>query len=217
MMPRRRHEAGLARRPATMPLHRSDRLLTIGLLLGLLAACAPATRVTLLPQAGGAPSAVAVRTGQAEQVLDRPYQVADVSQSGRISADATTAEQVRQAYPQLLALMPQPPERFVLEFEPGTSSLTADSQAQLARVIAQARARAGGEIVITGHTDRQGWLEANDRLSLERAQAIRALLIERGFAAALIEAVGRGEREPVVPTDDEVAEPRNRRAEIIVR
>jgi outer membrane protein OmpA-like peptidoglycan-associated protein len=29
--------------------------------------------------------------------------------------------------------------------------------------------------------------------------------------------VGRGEREPVVPTDDEVAEPRNRRAEIVVR
>jgi outer membrane protein OmpA-like peptidoglycan-associated protein len=46
---------------------------------------------------------------------------------------------------------------------------------------------------------------------------VRALLIERGFKADLIEAVGRGEREPVVPTDDEVAEPRNRRAELLVR
>ena len=83
--------------------------------------------------------------------------------------------------------------------------------------MARAQARSGGEIVVTGHTDRQGSLEANDQLSLERAQAIRTLLIERGFKPELIDAVGRGEREPVVPTDDEVAEPRNRRAVIVVR
>jgi OOP family OmpA-OmpF porin len=33
----------------------------------------------------------------------------------------------------------------------------------------------------------------------------------------LLTAIGRGEREPAVPTEDEVAEPRNRRAEIIIR
>ena len=52
-------------------------------------------------------------------------------------------------------------------------------------------ARAGGEIVVTGHTDRHGSLEANDRLSLERAQSIRTLLVERGFRPELIEAVAR--------------------------
>ncbi len=127
------------------------------------------------------------------------------------------AQAVREQYPQLLALQPPPAERFVLEFEPGTSQLTADSQARLDEIIARARARAGGEIVVTGHTDRQGSLEDNDRLARERAQAISTLLIERGFKAELIEAVGRGEREPLVPTDDEVAEPRNRRAELLVR
>ena len=43
------------------------------------------------------------------------------------------------------------------------------------------------------------------------------LMIERGFKAELIEAVGRGEREPAVPTEDEVVEPRNRRAVVVVR
>ena len=124
---------------------------------------------------------------------------------------------MRQSHPQLLAQRPPAPETFVLEFEPGTSQLTADSQARLADIVARAQARAGGEIVVTGHTDRQGSLEANDRLSLERAQSIRTLLVERGFRPELIEAVGRGEREPLVPTDDEVAEPRNRRAELLVR
>ncbi|MCU0924698.1 MAG: OmpA family protein [Hydrogenophaga sp.] len=183
----------------------------------LLTACAPATRVTLLPQADGRASAVEVRTGQGTQLLTQPYQVAKVSRNGEISSDTTTANQVREAHPLLIALQPLPPARFVLEFEPGSSQLTAASQAQIANVIAQARERVGGEIVVTGHTDRQGTQEANDKLSLERAQAIRTLLVERGFKAELIEAVGRGEREPLVATEDEVVEPRNRRAELLVR
>jgi outer membrane protein OmpA-like peptidoglycan-associated protein len=183
----------------------------------LLGACAPATRVTLLPQADGRPSAVQVSTGKGKQLLAQPYQVANVARSGEISPDTTTADQVREKHPQLIALQPQAPASFVLQFEPGTSQLTAASQAQIADVIARAKERAGGEIVVTGHTDRQGTLEANDKLSLERAQAIRTLLVERGFRAELIEAVGRGEREPLVATEDEVSEPRNRRAELLVR
>lgn len=182
-----------------------------------LAACAPATRVTLLPQADGSASAVEVRTREASQVLSQPYQTAEVGGQGRIATSSTSVEALRQRYAQLLALKAVPVERFVLEFEPGTSTLTPDSQSRLGDIIERARARSGGEIVVTGHTDRQGSLEANDRLSLERAQSIRTLLVERGFRPELIEAVGRGEREPLVPTDDEVAEPRNRRAELLVR
>ena len=89
--------------------------------------------------------------------------------------------------------------------------------AELDAVITAARARSGGEIVVVGHTDRQGAAEANDALSLRRANAIRELLITKGFRGELVEPVGRGEREPVVATEDDVPEPRNRRADIIVR
>lgn len=185
---------------------------------GWLTACAPVARVILLPQADGVPSAVVVTTPQqGEVVLDAPFEVAEVSRHGRVSTDTTTAEEVREQYPRLLAIEPMAPERFVLEFESGTSELTPTELARLEAVIERARARPGGEIVVTGHTDRQGTVEANDRLSLERALALRALFIERGFQPERIEAVGRGEREPLVPTEDEVAEPRNRRAEIVVR
>lgn len=197
--------------------HRPLPLLLCALTLGALGACAPATRVTLLPQADGSASAVEVRSRETAQVLSQPYQTAEVGGRGGIATGSTTADALRQQYPQLLTLKAVAPERFVLEFEPGTSTLTADSHARLGDIIERARARSGGEIVVTGHTDRQGTLEANDRLSLERAQAIRALLVERGFRPELVEAVGRGEREPLVPTDDEVAEPRNRRAELLVR
>lgn len=181
------------------------------------AGCAPASRVILLPQTDGLRSAVVVETGKGQQVLDQPYQTAEVSRQGELSTDQTTAKEVGERFPRLLALQPAPPQRFTLNFEPGTSTLTAESIAQLEKVIAAAKARAGGEIVVTGHTDRQGTLESNDALSLRRAQAVRALMVAQGFDGNRIDAVGRGEREPLVPTDDEVVEPRNRRAEITVR
>jgi OmpA-OmpF porin, OOP family len=185
----------------------------------LLSACAPATlqKVILLPETPARPAAVEVRSGEQTLLLDSPYQVAVLRTDQRLVAEATTAEAVAKAYPRLVDPPVLQPVRFVLNFEPGSAQLTPASQAQLSQVITQARQRSGGEIVVIGHTDRQGSADANDRLSLVRAQAIRDLLVQQGFDAELIEAVGRGEREPLVPTEDEVVEPRNRRAEILVR
>ena len=73
------------------------------------------------------------------------------------------------------------------------------------------------EVVITGHTDRVGAVEANDRLSLARAEAVREILVAGGLARSAITVAGRGEREPAVATADEVAEARNRRVEIKIR
>lgn len=216
------HNASLGVHISLMPqsilsfLHRPMALLVL-CAGGLLTACAPVARVILLPQPGGVPSAVVVGTPRAEVVLDAPYEVAEVSRLGWVDSDTTTAAEVRARYPLLLAIGPLEPDRFVLEFEPGTTELTPAELARLELMIERARARPGGEIVVTGHTDRQGTVQANDRLSLERALALRALFIARGFPPERIEAVGRGEREPLVPTEDEVPEPRNRRAEIVVR
>jgi outer membrane protein OmpA-like peptidoglycan-associated protein len=183
----------------------------------LCAACSvPSGRVLLLPQEGGA-GAVTVSTASAASVLSEPYAVAQVDRKGAMQQLLSSEAEVRQRYPSLLALMPPREERFTLHFLPGTSDLTPESVARLDGIITSARNRSGGEIVIVGHTDRQGAAEANDALSLRRAQSIRDVLVRRGFLSDLIEPVGRGEREPAVPTDDGVAEPRNRRADIIVR
>lgn len=183
----------------------------------LLAACTTTTRVTLLPQASGKPSAVDVSTDRGTEQISTPYQVATVGRLGGLSVQSTTPEQVLANYPSLLALQPLPPDRFVLEFEAGSSQLTPESQILLDTVIIKAQARPGGEIVVIGHSDRQGTEQANDQLSLERARWVRNMLLERGFQPDRVEAVGRGEREPLIPTDDGVAEPRNRRAEVLVR
>lgn len=185
----------------------------------MLTACTPATlqRVVLLPETPPRSTAVEVRSGEQALVLDSPYAVAVLRVDQPLVAETTTPEAVAKIYPRLVGQANAQPSRFVLNFEPGSSQLTPESRAQLPSVIAQARRISGGEIIVIGHTDRQGSAEANDRLSLVRAQAVRELLVQQGFDAELIEAVGRGEREPLVQTDDEVVEPRNRRAEILVR
>lgn len=186
------------------------------LLVGL-QACAPISRVTLLPEADGRSTAVQVQSASGVVDLTQPYQTAALQRDGRLQATQSSAGAVNAAHGPLLALPILPPVRLTLQFEPGTSTLTQESQSQLPRILAQAGGRAGGEILVVGHTDRTGSPQVNDTLSLQRAQAVRALLVQQGFAPELVEAVGRGEREPVVPTEANVNEPRNRRAEIIIR
>jgi OmpA-OmpF porin, OOP family len=183
---------------------------------GLCAACAPAGRVVLLPQSN-APSAVVVTTPSGSAELNTPYAATDLGRKGELTPVRSSETEVRERYPDLLRLRPPAPQRFTLNFLPGTSNLTPESSAELDTVMSAARARSGGEIVVVGHTDRQGAADANDALSLRRANAIRDLLVEKGFRGDLVAPVGRGEREPLVATEDDVPEPRNRRAEIIVR
>jgi len=192
------------------------RLALLVMVAGL-QACAPISRVTLLPQADGRATAVQVQSAAGVVDLTQPYQTAALQRDGRLEAQQSNAEEMSKRHGAVLALPLLPPVRFTLQFEPGTSTLTPDSQNQLPGILEQATARAGGEIQVVGHTDRTGSPQANDTLSLQRAQAVRNLLIQRGFEPALVEAIGRGEREPVVPTEANVNEPRNRRAEIIIR
>lgn len=201
------------------PMKHRRTTLGLGLLLAAgLAGCAgPVDRVILLPEDGGRPSAVEVRRGEEALRLDQPYQAATVDRSGQLVPAQSSAEEVRERYPKLIALRPQPPLKYTLSFLTGTSDLTPESERLLPEVLRAAAARAGGEILVIGHTDTVGDAAANDRLSLQRAQAIRERLLREGFDPERIVAIGRGEREPAVATGDEVNEPRNRRAELIVR
>lgn len=186
----------------------------------LLAACSsPGTRVVLLPQADGRPSAVVVSTEDGEETLSTPYERATtkLGAKGAPTIDKANPERLQRDNRMLFELLPPPARSFTVYFEPGGTVLTAASQATLTEALAAARGRSGGEIVVTGHTDTVGAAALNDSLSLTRAQQIRQLFIARDFPSNRIEAVGRGERELAVRTAEDVDEPRNRRVTIEVR
>ncbi|MDQ0037601.1 outer membrane protein OmpA-like peptidoglycan-associated protein [Variovorax boronicumulans] len=206
-----------------MPTSMSPRpllLLSTALVTALLAACStPGTRVVLLPQADGKPSAVVVRAKDGEEVLSRPYQraTAAVGASGAPVVDQADAAKVQAENKPLFDMRPPPPQRYTVFFEVGGTTLTPASQQIMTEALAAALARSGGDIVVTGHTDTKGTGESNDQLSRRRAQEVVQLFVERQFPANRVEAVGRGERDLAVPTADEVDEPRNRRVTIEVR
>ncbi|HOB94018.1 MAG TPA: OmpA family protein [Aquabacterium sp.] len=199
----------------------SARLLPVALLgavLGLLGGCAAVVsdRIILLPQADGRPSAVEVTAGSQTLRLDQPYATAEL-RDGRLTPATTTAEAVRATYGALLAQQPARPRSFTVQFEPNGNRLAAGAEAVLTEMRAALAVLPAAEVVITGHTDRVGSVEANDRLSLARAEAVRDILAAAGVPRSAMSVAGRGEREPVVPTADEVAEARNRRVEIKIR
>jgi len=185
----------------------------------LLVGCAagPQDRVVLLPGADGQVGRIAVNPGAGETVLDAAYASASVDAEGGLAQTQTTAAAVSQDFGAALAALPPRPKSYTLYFELDSDRLTEKSAIQVIAVLAEIAARPVADIIVIGHTDRVGDAAYNDALSLQRAEALRELLIEKGGDAARIGVAGRGEREPLVPTADEVPEPRNRRAELSVR
>jgi len=189
-------------------------------LLACLSGCCTPERVVLLPQRDGRPSAVIVHTqGQAESqglVLAQPYAEARLDGS-HLRLAQTDEASVRRDFGALMAFQPARPRLFTVNFRSNSNELTPETAPVLDEVRQALPQLAGGELIVIGHTDRVGSMEANDALSLQRADVVAQLLIKMGVPRAQIELVGRGEREPLVNTADEVDEPRNRRVEIKLR
>ena len=183
----------------------------------LLSACAPTTRVILLPQVDKTASAVIVRSATSQIVLNVPYQRASATGTDSLKSDTVNAEDIQKQYLGLFTAAPPRPTTFILNFLPGGTTLTPESEAALPKILAEVAERAGADMVVTGHTDTKGAMAINDELSLKRAGVVTQLLIDKGAASTRIESMGRGKRELLVKTDDDVDEPRNRRVEIVVR
>ena len=71
-------------------------------------------------------------------------------------------------------------------------------------------------LLIVGHTDAVGSSEYNQALSQRRATAAANYLSAQGVSSARLQAVGRGESEPLAPNDTEAGRQSNRRVEIAI-
>jgi len=186
----------------------------------LLVGCAKPMRddlYVLMPDQEGKTGVLAVESGGQQAVLDRPYASARVAEPGRVQPGTVSEQEARQAFGAALGAQPARPTSFILYFLEARDELTPDSHQLLGRVVDEIARRPAPEIVVIGHTDRVGAVPYNDALSLRRAERVHDELLKVGIAADRIRVAGRGEREPLVPTADEVPEPRNRRVEINVR
>lgn len=181
------------------------------------AAVAP-EMVAVIPGAGGHVGAVVVRpVGGGEKVLDKAFASHRVEADGATAAGPVTREAIHAVFASTLEALPGRPTSYTLYFLEGKDELTPVSRAELDKVFGDLRSRPAPDILVIGHTDTVGNLAFNDKLSLARAERVREMLVGLGIPSDRIQAAGRGKRELLVPTDDNVAEGRNRRVEISVR
>ncbi len=187
----------------------------------LVASCAgPTVReetVVLLPGPDGRTGQVVVQREDSRQVLDRPYAANVVRSDGRLEGQQASEQRVSEAFGSTLAALPARATTFLLYFLTGKDELTPESTAELEKILADMKSRPVPDIVVTGHTDTVGSDDLNDRLSMQRADRVKQFLTGIGIPSDRIVTAGRGERELLVPTADNVDEPRNRRVEINVR
>lgn len=196
---------------------RPRRLAAAAAAAALLGGCAtPQGTVVLLPDPQGRQTAVSVQQDGGTVLLDAPYAAARLSSAGP-RKDSVSAQQVQAQFGAALAARPQPPAQFTLFFVDGRDEFTDASRQVIDRLSAEIASRPVPDVLVIGHTDTVGSDAFNDALSRQRAEVVRKALMARGIAAENIVVVGRGKREPALPTGDGVAEPRNRRVEILVR
>lgn len=197
------------------------KLLTIAGAALLLGACAsppppkPVSYVVLLESPDGTTGQVVVKSGQGEQVIGKAGMGAPVD--GSKPAAPVSQEQIKQDFGAAMAARPILPERFLLYFESGGAKLTAESAALFPKIIESAAKRPGVDVSIIGHTDTVGKADANEKLALQRAQAIAEQIQKAGLKVDALSVESHGERNPLVKTPDETPEPKNRRVEISIR
>jgi outer membrane protein OmpA-like peptidoglycan-associated protein len=174
--------------------------------------------IVLLPDDQGKTGAIVVSSAGVERRLDRPGQTVTVETGSPPGLPAVmSGKEVAAIAGPALAALPKPPARFILYFEHDSVDLTPESQTLLKKVLETIRDRSPVDISVVGHTDTVGKDNYNSVLSLKRAQAVASILRGKGVDPSVLDITSHGKRNPLIPTGDQVPEPRNRRVEITVR
>ncbi len=143
--------------------------------------------------------------GQDERIFDmKDFSAGLADALGRVKAEAT-AEGIRVRM-----------DAQVL-FDTGKATLKPAARTTIADVAQVIAAYPGCLVRIEGHTDAQGDDAANQKLSIDRAESVRAALSGLPAPAGVrYETLGFGETRPVAPNEAEAGRAQNRRVEITI-
>ncbi len=178
----------------------------------------PEERYVVLPNADGraGSGAITVNRGSTATTLDQPYAAAEL-RGGEATSTVIDAARAEAIFQRALAARPALPAHFRLNFLLDSDQMTPESTAAFAVVVAEIKKRPVYEVELIGHTDTLADETHNQKLSRERAMAVRRALARDGVSDDAIAVIARGETELLVQTARGVPEPRNRRVEVSIR
>jgi outer membrane protein OmpA-like peptidoglycan-associated protein len=188
-------------------------------LVFVLAGCGTRSMVVLIPDPDGNIGQLVVANDGGQQVLNEKNQSVRVTDRKAAPSKVTklSDEEIRSIFSDALAAQPLPPATFILYFLQDSNELTDESKTVLPQIFQTIQKRGSTDIVVSGHTDTVGAKEYNYKLGLERAQVTSEILVANGAVPANITVTSHGEGNPLIKTADEVAEPRNRRVEVVIK
>ena len=101
-----------------------------------------------------------------------------------------------------------------IRFSLNSADLSSDISSYLDKIAALAKSCDTFQITIDGHTDRTGDEVINDELADDRAENVRAALVERGVPSARLATHGFGDERPLEPGNNWEAFRLNRRVDL---
>jgi len=105
-----------------------------------------------------------------------------------------------------------------IEFPKAKANLRASNFSLLAKVEKIIKSFSGCSVVIEGHTDSVGGKEANEKLSVARAEAVREYFIaNQATAAGKITAIGYDYQKPLTSNKTSVGRAENRRVDVRIQ
>jgi outer membrane protein OmpA-like peptidoglycan-associated protein len=175
--------------------------------------------IVLVQDADGKVGKITVTTKGGAQTLTVANTMVEVTGFDESPSDPKKIDQneIDSVFADSIKALPLAPISFLFYFLHNSVELTAESKAQIPELLSLVNKREYHEISIIGHTDTTGNDEYNMRLSSARAVAVRDALLSHGIRFGQMELSYYGKRDPVVPTGDNVREPRNRRVEVVVK
>ncbi|MBN1185716.1 MAG: OmpA family protein [Bacteroidales bacterium] len=101
-------------------------------------------------------------------------------------------------------------------FDSGKAEIKPESDASLDQISVLLKSNASLKLYVVGHTDNVGTIDANMKLSKDRADAVANALITRyGIPAARLKSYGVASLAPVTSNDTEEGRAKNRRVELV--
>ncbi|MCI5218236.1 MAG: OmpA family protein [Candidatus Electrothrix sp. LOE2] len=178
----------------------------------------PTDLFVLIPDRNGKAGEITISNRAGTRTLSRRNESVQVTSNYIPARTKILSDQDIQAnFHDTLQAVPGTADQFILFFTSGTTKLTKESQQQLPLILKKIRERLPCEIAVIGHADSQASGEYNLTLSLKRAVQVRDQLLATGVPRHLLEVSSHGENDPMIPTEDGVAEPKNRRVEVFIR
>ena len=181
--------------------------------------CAPTAQIVLLPEPDGKVGQIEVSTSVGSQMLDKPWESTEVVSPDLIPSRPKVMDEkeVRDIFKDALAAQPPPPAVFMMYFKSGSKELTDKSLPLITEILEAIKSQGSNHVRVIGHTDTIASVKYNRRLSLLRAKSVADVLVSGGVDRGIIEIEFYGKEKLLIKTPDGVAEPKNRRVEIIVR